>query len=347
MIDLETLKNEYKALKTKHPKVRIRKAAEMLSTTEMQLLETELGKNVVRLQGDWKVLIQEVSKMKQVMALTRNDYAVHERKGEYKNISFMPKAQIGLVVGEDIDLRLFMQHWKYAYATKKEVGDRILYGFQFFDENGTAIHKIYSTPKSDLNVYYQLLEKFKADSQTGITAVVPQKTKVMAKIPKQFIDVTSFREEWKNLQDTHDFFGLIKKYKLTRVQALELAPSGYAFKISKKSIETIIETAAQKAIPIMVFVYNHACIQIHTGEVNKIFRTGEWFNIMDPMFNLHLDTSGIGQVWIVKKPTKDGIVTSVEVYEKDTEKTLMHCFGKRKPGTPELKVWVNLLEEYL
>ena len=55
-------------------------------------------------------------------------------------------------------------------------------------------------------------------------------------------------------------------------------------------------------------------IQIHTGPVRQLRRTGPWYNVLDPKFNLHLDTTAIASSWVVNKPTSDGWVTSLELY---------------------------------
>src|SRR3546814_9918332 len=75
-----------------------------------------------------------------VMALTRNEFCVHERKGRYEQVSF--NNHVGLALGPDIDLRLFMSHWKIGFAVQEN--DRK--SLQFFNGEGTAMHKIYLTP---------------------------------------------------------------------------------------------------------------------------------------------------------------------------------------------------------
>jgi putative hemin transport protein len=65
--------------------------------------------------------------------------------------------------------------------------------------------------------------------------------------------------------------------------------------------------------------------------------------VMDPSFNLHLREDRIGSVWLVRKPTEDGVVTSVEVFDKQGENIAM-LFGARKPGKPELPAWRELAE---
>jgi putative hemin transport protein len=47
--------------------------------------------------------------------------------------------------------------------------------------------------------------------------------------------------------------------------------------------------------------------------------------------------------WLVRKPTSDGVVTSVEVFD-DTGEVVAMFFGVRKPGELELPAWRDLAE---
>jgi putative hemin transport protein len=49
-------------------------------------------------------------------------------------------------------------------------------------------------------------------------------------------------------------------------------------------------------------------------------------------------------VWIVRKPTEDGIVTSVEVFN-EWDELIVQFFGKRKPGIPERTDWQQLVAD--
>ena len=91
---------------------------------------TSLGENTVMLDIPFDAILKAVPSLGHVMALTRNEYCVHERKGIYRHISFTPHA--GLVLGEDIDLRLFINQWKLGFAVKDN-GNKSL---QFFDAHG-------------------------------------------------------------------------------------------------------------------------------------------------------------------------------------------------------------------
>lgn len=332
------LKEKWEALKAENPHLRIRNAAEQLGVSEAELLSTNIGNGVTVLKPEFADLLQEVIKLDKVMALTRNDECVHERKGVYLNPDFSnPHGQV--FVGEDIDLRIFISSWKFGFSVME--GDRK--SLQFFGKDGLALHKIYLTKDSNEAEFDALTEKYKSDEQSSniMTEAVPGKPTEKA---DSEIDVAGFQQAWKDLKDTHDFFMMLRKFGVTRTQALRLAPEGYATKIENSKVVNVLEDASEKQLPIMVFVGNRGIIQIHTGEVNKTLWHQQWFNVMDPDFNLHLDTTKIAETWITKKPTDDGEVTSVEVFNKEGD-FIVQLFGKRKPGNPELQGWKDLVAD--
>ncbi len=338
-IAVETLKEKWHALKAEQPQMRIRNAADALGVSEGELLATQIGETVTVLNPDFPAILSEVESLGKVMALTRNDECVHERKGVYLNGDFSsPHAQ--LFVGEDIDLRIFLSQWKFAFAVVE--GDKK--SLQFFGKDGLAIHKIYLTKDSNEAAFDDLVEKFKSTEQNAGIETEAIAAKPAEKSDSE-IDVEGFQNAWKELKDTHDFFMMLRKFGVSRTQALRLAPdSTFAQKIDNEKVVTLLEQASSRDLPIMVFVGNRGNIQIHTGNVKKVMWHGPWFNVMDPNFNLHLDTSRIADTWVVRKPTEDGLVTAVEVFDKNGE-IIVQFFGKRKPGIPELETWRELVKE--
>jgi putative hemin transport protein len=76
--------------------------------------------------------------------------------------------------------------------------------------------------------------------------------------------------------------------------------------------------------------------------VQKIVEIPGWINVMDPTFNLHLKLDAISESWMVVKPTVDGPVHSLEVFDSHGN-LVVQFFGKRKPGQPELPGWIDLI----
>lgn len=332
------LKEKWEALKAENPHLRIRNAADQLGVSEAELLATNVGEGVTILKPEFKDILTEAEQLGKVMALTRNDECVHERKGTYLNGDFSsPHAQ--LFVGEDIDLRIFLNHWKFAFGVVE--GDKK--SLQFFGKDGLALHKIYLTKDSNEAAFDVIVEKFKADEQNSTLELETVAPKAGEKADSE-IDVEGFQKAWTELKDTHDFFMMTRKFGVSRTQALRLAPEGFTKKIDSSKVVNVLEDASEKQLPIMIFVGNRGIIQIHTGNVKKTLWHQQWFNVMDPDFNLHLDVTKIAEAWIVKKPTEDGEVTAIEVFNNEGD-FIVQFFGKRKPGIPELQEWKDLVAD--
>jgi putative hemin transport protein len=338
----ESLKDRWQALLAQEPKLRIRDAAKKLGVTEVELLATGVGQNVVRLEGDWNAMVKDFNRLGRVMCLTRNEAAVHERFGEFLKIDFFHG--MGQVVGPDIDLRLFMKEWKYGFAVTDQTPEGDRQSFQFFDVHGTAIHKIFLQKESNYGGYGVLLDSFRAQDQSPVVAVepIPAPRPLM---PDAEIDVPGFQQAWKDLKDTHAFYMLLGKFRVGREQALRLAPEGFTRPLKLSSAKQLLEKAAATGLEIMVFIGSPGVIQIHTGPVKNIKMFGEdWLNVLDDEFNMHLFQPLVVSAWEVRKPTTDGIVTSVELYDAQGE-NLVLFFGKRKPGQAENEDWRALVKQ--
>lgn len=345
-IDKTDLKSAWARVKEENPKLRIREAANLLGVTEAQLLATRTGEAVTRLRPEFVEILQEFHRLGRVMALTRNEEIVHERKGEYKNVeSINGHGPMGLAVNDDIDLRIFFNAWTFAFASIGEGARGTMRSFQFFDEAGNAIHKVYLTDASDVSEYDKIVEQFRSDDQSTTLDVAERATKPVER-PDSEIDVQGFQKAWAELKDTHDFYPMIRKFGVEREQALRLAANEMVQKVAADSFKFVFETASERKLPIMVFVGNHGMIQIHTGPVENVLEARGWFNVMDEPFNLHIDQEKIARAYVVKKPTVDGMVTSLELFNNEGENVAL-IFGKRKPGIPESEDWRKLIADLI
>ena len=106
--------------------------------------------------------------------------------------------------------------------------------------------------------------------------------------------------------------------------------------------DDMMRAAAEAETPIMCFVGNHGAIQIHTGPVKNIQPMGPWINVLDSTFHMHLRMDHIAECWVVRKPTTDGHVTSLEAYDASGE-MIIQFFGKRKEGMVERPDWREIL----
>jgi putative hemin transport protein len=105
----------------------------------------------------------------------------------------------------------------------------------------------------------------------------------------------------------------------------------------------MMHASVKSGLPIMCFVNNDGIVQIHSGPIFNVQPMGPWINILDETFHLHLRQDHIAETWAVRKPTKDGHVTSVEVYGANGE-MIIQFFGKRHEGSEERADWRDIVE---
>jgi putative hemin transport protein len=330
-------------LRGEQPTLRIRDAATTLGVSEAELvalgaIQKAGGTTATPLAANWRSILSQMPSVGRVMCLTRNEHCVHERHGRFEDVQVA--GPHGLVLGPDIDLRLFLGSWKHGFAVRESVksGERL--SLQFFDGTGEAVHKIYATEETDHAAFDALIARHRAEAAAEI-AVAPRASE-KADRPDSEIDVEGLRKAWRAMKDTHAFFGMLGKFKVGRVQALRLVGEEFARELPPRALRSAMEMARADGTPIMIFVGSGGCIQIHTGPINRLVEVLGWFNVLDPAFNLHLREAGVARVFSVRKPTEDGVVTSIEAFCSNNRNILL-MFGARKPGKPELEPWRNIV----
>ena len=334
----QALLSKWQTLQQEEPNVRIRDGAARLGVGEGEIVAAKIGQGVRRLNFDAKTLFEGMPAVGRVMVLTRNETAVHERKGVFGHVN-IGNAH-GFVLNETIDLRLFHNVWRHAFLIEEEVHGRMRTSLQFFNKSGLAMHKIYLQEDSDRAAFDALINPMVSEDQTpGIVASAQARDpKVLA---DSEIDSDALLDAWSGLTDVHQFHGMLRSFSVERQQALRLAQGRFVEPVATDGLKAVLNSASETGLPIMVFVRNRGCIQIHTGPVSSIKEMGDWLNVLDPDFNLHVRTERLQNAYIVRKPTVDGIVTSYELFDVDGDVALT-LFGARKPGEKELDGWRDL-----
>ena len=294
----------------------------------------------VPLRGPWLALLQALEACGPLLALTRNESTVHEKTGVYQKLS--ATGPVGLALGADIDLRLFFNQWHAGFAVTEHAanpGTPASLSLQFYDASGLAVHKIFCREATDRAVFEDVMRRF---GEPALGYLFRPKPPAPAPRADEAIDAPGLLAAWAAMKDTHDFFGMLKTFGAERQQSLRLAEGRFTRRVAPTAVRELLQEAAFDGAPIMVFVGSPGCIQIHTGPVVRVepmeIRGAQWLNVLDPGFNLHLREDAMASVWVVEKPTVDGIVTSIEAFDHGGELMAMF-FGERKPGQPEREDW--------
>lgn len=325
-----------------NPKMRERDLASQLGISEAELVAAHCGEGVYRVEPRVNDLLTGLESVGEVMALTRNESAVHEKIGVYDKV--VTGSNTAMVLGEHIDLRIFPKVWAHGFAVEKRDGGEIRRSLQFFDAEGEAVHKVHLRPGSNLYAYQKLVADLASnDQRQTVDLNYADSSEEEPETSETAVSVGDLRDRWSKLTDTHQFFGMLRALKLSRRQALSMVGQDYAWQIDNDAVAAMLHHAAESETPIMCFVGNRGCVQIHSGPVRNVKPMGPWINILDETFHMHLRTDHIKEVWGVRKPTKDGHVTSLEAYGADG-KMIIQFFGKRHEGQAEREDWRFIAE---
>ena len=161
--------------------------------------------------------------------------------------------------------------------------------------------------------------------------------------------IADFQQQWLNMNNIHQFHFIIQKLGIDRASSYHHAPEKHAVALQVDAIEPLFQFVKEHDCPLMTFVGNTGVVQIQTGNIHHIKRTGDWINILDKdstQFTLHLHDVAIAQLWVVKRPTSDGIITCVEAFDK-SGKTIVSFFGQRLEGEPELASWRHVTDKLI
>lgn len=318
--------------------LRSRELAAQLGLSEAQLVAAQVGHGAIALSPNPDDIMAEIPALGEVMALTRTPSVVHEKVGTYGN--YRAGDHASMVLHGTIDLRIFRAHWVSAFAVETVTDKGPRRSIQVFDAAGDAVHKIHLRDTSNHDQWAMVVDALALPEQTDVLPVAPY---VAPSAPQERPDrADALREAWDKMTDTHQFMQITRRLKMNRLGAYRVAGAPYVRALAPASVDALLDRLSESAVPVMVFVGNHGCIQIHSGPVAQIKQVGPWNNVLDPGFNLHLRSDHIAEVYEVRKPTKRGMAISVEAFdEKGT--IILQIFGMRTKEVDEVAAFEALV----
>ncbi|MGP5502997.1 ChuX/HutX family heme-like substrate-binding protein [Psychrobacter faecalis] len=337
---------QYQALKEKIPMLFPTEGATALGVSEFELMLASPYSQYIGNQC--KAVLKQFETFGDMESIVRNKLAVHEKMAPYHNLKLGEKMGIALNVG-GLDLRFFMWQWQHMLAvTDTSRADKPSYSIQFYNAQGAAIDKVYLRELSDENIAnWQAL--IAAQQQTVNTETLTLEVQAPLSEWRYKALNEEAREQlqqgWQAMTDVHQFHTLLKNLDIDRASSYHQAPDQMTQQLDISAVEAVFTHARDAKCPIMIFVGNSGLVQIQTGTVQTLKRMGDWFNILDKDhndFTLHLKDKALAQVWCVKRPTKDGIVTCIEGFDGHGV-SIFSVFGQRLEGIPELAEWQQIV----
>jgi len=338
-LDERSLKTRWLAFHHDYPHIHIRDAAQHLNVSEAQLVATGCGDTTLGLAGDWIELLHKLPSLGQVMALTRNEHVVHERQVCYQRINVF--GTICNALSEGFATRFSTERWRSGFAVSEETQCGPRRSLQFFGHEGNAVHKLYLTDDSNLEIYQTLIDKYRSDNQRAVQPVARISPPAPAQA-HQRVDVEAFRKAWDALEKPHTFSALLERFAISHLQALRLAGRDRAWPVAINALQIILERVGEHALPIRIVVENPGVRQRHQGSIHHTIEVGSWHSVLDANFNLHVRVKAIGAAWVVRRPRICGAITgaatALELFDT-CGKLMLRILGRRTTQIPEDLAW--------
>src|SRR5580765_7490499 len=105
------------------PKSRGRDLAARLGISEAELVAADCGVDAVRIETRVNEILIGLESVGEVMAATRNEGAQHEKIGIYDKV--VTGTEHALMLGDQINLRIFPEVWAHGFAVEKRDGQDI------------------------------------------------------------------------------------------------------------------------------------------------------------------------------------------------------------------------------
>ncbi|WP_230351676.1 hemin-degrading factor [Lelliottia sp. WAP21] len=325
------------ALKEENPGKYARDIARLLNISEAELTCARVGHDAWRLRGEIRDILGALEKVGETKCICRNEYAVHEQLGAFTHQHLSGHA--GLVLNpRALDLRLFLNQWASVFHLCEATARGERQSIQFFDHQGDALLKVYTTDNTDIAAWGDVLSRFIIAENAPLTLQAAEQQALT-----QRADASQVEAEWRAMTDVHQFFRLLARHNLSRQQAFRLVGDDLACKVDNHALAQLLTRASQDRNEIMIFVGNRGCVQIFTGIVEKWVPMKGWLNVFNPTFTLHLLEEAIAESWVTRKPTADGHVTSLELFAADGTQ-IAQIYGQRSEGEPEQAQWRSQID---
>ena len=292
-------------------KVRIKDAAEILSTNEAALLSTEIGEKIYFLKiSNFEDFFIQLSNIDKVMFLIRSQYVVHETTINPSQIKYLNNK---LIINNQPDYTLIdydIKSFKYVFYEQKKHSGRTLKSFQFFNQFGTAVLKIYLRGKKNLE-FNQIAETFCTDYAYELQEEISSKPLI-----RQFSEFY------------YSEYGIDNNF---------INKTDY----EKNFLRKLLELLTDNKIPTRIHAFGENIFQQYSGKIKKLIDFGPWVNIMDKNFNLHVLEEKIIRTTVSHLISNENELLTISFVDDNNYKVLE--FGPVEGFEDKFKILINKL----
>lgn len=329
------LGEEWAAWHADHPESDLREDAHVLGVSEAELLATGCGESVTRLQGGWIELLRGLQELGPVTVQTQSDGSIIEARGIAVPAEWSGRRGV-LRVGAS-RVRIQLDQWYFGYAVQAAGRESL----QFFDAAGRSILKIRLEPESMADRWTQLVRRFTAADQNPWEPTVRAATPATT-LADAAVDVAALHAAWDALQSPQDFTAMLRRLGISRAQAARLAGTSRARAVSPGSFASMLRTAASAMLPLALSIETPGVTHTYAGMVRRVEDRDDLLMVVEPGLRLYVSEAHVAAAWVVRRPTPQGPISSLQYFDAQDNLILMVC-GNAQPGEAGVERWERLL----
>ncbi|MEO0453507.1 MAG: ChuX/HutX family heme-like substrate-binding protein [Verrucomicrobiota bacterium] len=332
------IREEAERLKESQPKITPIKLAAALKVTEAELTAAYTGEGpVIRLNTDREMQLHDLHALGQVLLVVRNTTCIHELVGNYPQARFY--GGHALLAADSFMMHYDLTQWSYGFAVEKN-GMRNL---EFFDQRGRAVHKVFTTDQTNFQSWNDWVSRYAAEKQSPIVEVERLEEIVPDDIDQREVSRDALCATWDTLTTSDDFQPMIDHLGLSSLEAIRLGGDAYAKRLSKDALGQFLNHSVQESLSIEATVCSSGTTQNYKGQIKQVTEFGDWLNVLDPHFNLHIDMKAVDSIWMVQKAKAKKPVTVIEVLNRDG-KSVLELSESQPVQQPDSSVWKAVIE---
>tara|TARA_Y100001960_G_scaffold314054_1_gene377761 strand:+ start:534 stop:1496 length:963 start_codon:yes stop_codon:yes gene_type:complete len=270
-------------------KLRIRDISNNLGISEAELLSVQIGNKLQFLEiSNFSIFFSRIlSEVDKLMFLIRSDFAVHEKIISTKDYKFDNDAMLNKQDNGFPLIQFNINFFSYIFYEVKKHNNQELRSFQFFDDKGYSVLKIYLKDRK-IQKFDLLASDYKIKYNYQLQKNISQKLKKNIKLDSINYQLDLFNPN----------LGTGKKTK-----------------VSNTTLRKILNALSEKSISIQIHAFGIGCVQYHRGVIKNVIDYGPWLNVMDKNFNLHILENKIFKSFLVNYNVKNKLFYSVDFYD--------------------------------
>ncbi len=153
-------------------------------------------------------------------------------------------------------------------------------------------------------------------------------------------DSKAFQDGWARLSTSEDFCLLIKRFGVTDFEALRLAGEIWAVRVSPEAFVARLQLLAELELPCALSFGHDDSMKTHRAVIEQVQCKDGCLHLLGDELCFILRKDCMDTAWVVTRPYANGVLTSLELYDKEQELVL------RLSGQPELRtaaVWQDII----